>query len=287
MNYYFAGWSDKQNWAEGDPLYQQDGTTPFVMPGEDTTLYAVWLPYYTVTFKPGANGVLAGMAAGEELLYTKLPGGTVVGTVVTPPEVTANTDYTFAGWAPVYNPDEALTGHLVFEATYTYIPPASSEPVSSTPVSSTPVSSAPVSSTPVSSAPVSSAPVSSEPVSSQPVSSNPPAPVPETPQPPAASSSSSRRVVIYYPPVPVSSSAPAPSSSSIQVTLEVDSSSTPEPTSLPPVEVPLAPAGSAWSLLNLIMSILALLGAVCLLIGAFMGRKNQEDDEDEEEEKLQ
>jgi len=79
--------------------------------------------FYTVYFDPGVYGTVSGssnaktfqVAAGDSLNDTS--------GYVLPTAVPISSDYTFVGWSPVVNPDDAVISNRSYTAQYAYTPP--------------------------------------------------------------------------------------------------------------------------------------------------------------------
>ena len=85
---------------------------------EDTTLYAVWVPYYTITFDPN-GGELDGSRLKSTMLVRR-------GTIITIPKAPLRYGYQFLYWrGSQYNPGDryAVWEDHTFTAEWTKKPP--------------------------------------------------------------------------------------------------------------------------------------------------------------------
>ena len=109
----FEGWSTDPKALKAD--YFPDRPANFM---EDTTLYAVWVPYYTITFDPN-GGELDGSRLKSTMLVRR-------GTIITIPKAPLRYGYQFLYWrGSQYNPGDryAVWEDHTFTAEWTKKPP--------------------------------------------------------------------------------------------------------------------------------------------------------------------
>ena len=102
VDHYFVGWSTNPSAAAPDPLFAPGAT--FVMPAEDITLYAVWVPadYFVVVYDGNGNDT---GAAPVDALNPYKEGSTVIvlgqNTMAKDPIVVGAVEheFTFEGWS--------------------------------------------------------------------------------------------------------------------------------------------------------------------------------------------